>query len=309
MIYVIILLLNILFTNQSDAAFNQEIMTGARPMAMGGAFTGIADDANAVSINSAGLSQLEDAELLLGYSKLFIGLDYGNISRMFLSGVYPIQKILNLGLCYNRLNVNNYSESMVMMAVSRKLSWTFSFGLNFKFLSWNSDPVKLYDLGDIEEDLNGSGFGVDFTGLIRINNDLKLGFVFSDINQPDISSEVSAVKEKVPYSLKLGLAYSINKWLICSDFIFRNFSFSQNNPQNREIFKKLGVEYPFFNYRLYARAGFSFYDIFKGFNLSAGAGYLMSRSFNCKINYAFVMPFLSIKSTYGTHYLTVGYKF
>ena len=218
-----------------------------------------------------------------------------------------MKKIIDVGVYYNRLGVNNYNENTLIVALARRLSSVFSFGFNLKYLFWDSEPTKLYDIGIVEEDLDGSAISLDLSGLIEINDDLKLGFVFADINQPNIASELSIVKEKVPFSVKTGIGWEINKWLICADFIFREFSFSQKNPNNREILKKFGVEYPFLNYTLYARGGFSFYNLFESFNFSAGAGYIFQEKY--RLDYAFVMPFFSIKSTYGNHYLNVGYMF
>jgi len=305
--FITILLLSLLFTNQVYASFSQDMLMGARPMAMGGAFVAVADDCNAIPSNSAGLAQIENHQILLGYSQLYFKLDYGNINRIFICGVYTMKKLLNIGVYYNRLGTSCYNENSLIIALSRRLARSFSFGLNFKYLFWDSAPVKLYNVGNVEEELDGSGISLDFGGIIKINSNLKFGFTFTDINQPDISSELSIIEEKVPYSIKLGIGYNLNKWLICADFILRKFSFSQKSPQSREILKKVGVEYPFLDYNLHLRAGISFYNIFEGFNLSAGAGYELKQRY--KINYAFVMPFFSIKSTYGSHYLDISYNF
>ena len=47
---------------------------GARPMGMGGAYIGLADDANAPFFNPAGLTQQMKRELKAMYSMLYAGL-------------------------------------------------------------------------------------------------------------------------------------------------------------------------------------------------------------------------------------------
>ncbi len=68
-----------------------DIGFGARPMGMGGAFTGLSDDANAIFWNPAGLARLQNSQLtfmhtrqfglipytLLGYASRFRGYGVG----------------------------------------------------------------------------------------------------------------------------------------------------------------------------------------------------------------------------------------
>ena len=46
--------------------------SGARALALGGAYTAIADDASAVNWNAAGLSQVKNPEISLAYDKWFM---------------------------------------------------------------------------------------------------------------------------------------------------------------------------------------------------------------------------------------------
>ncbi len=306
----LLIVINFIFAVALNASFDSGIMESARPVSMGGAFIGIADDVSAVSINSSGIAQLNDIELSAGYSLLYAGLDYSSVSRFFFSGTYPFVKILSLGFYFNRLSVDNYSENTVLFSFSRGFFGRFYIGMNYKFFLWDALPAKLYDTGAVEEDLSGSGFSFDLTGLIKLKNGVNIGFVLADINTPDIASSESAVPEYVPFSFKIGAGYKLNNWNLAGDLIFRNFKFSPDNPNNNEIEKKVGAEYFISDYKIYCRSGVSFYNIFKGFNWSFGAGYIIKISdSDVKIDYAFVMPFLSVKSTYATHYLTVGYKF
>ena len=62
-------------TGTSGAQF-LKIGAGARPTAMGDAYTAIADDVNAVYFNPAGLTQLPAAQITAMQTQWFEGLDY-----------------------------------------------------------------------------------------------------------------------------------------------------------------------------------------------------------------------------------------
>ncbi len=304
-----IILFYFLFMGNVYSAFNPELMNSASSAGMGGAFIGIADDSSAVAVNSAGIAQIKSPEISAGYSKLYAGLDYSSIGRFFISGCYPVLKIVNLGIYINRLYVDNYSENSIIFSASRNFFGSFCLGMSYKFYYWNTAPIRLYNTGSTEEILNGGAFSFDLSALFKFENDIIIGVVLADINRPDISSDVSVDIETIPFSLKIGGSYKLKNCQVAADFILRNFEFSPDTPLNNEIYKKIGCEYYLKNYNLTLRTGLSFFDIFTGFNFSLGAGYDFSAYYNVKFDYAFILPVGSIKSTLGSHYITVGYKF
>ena len=58
-----------------SAAF-QEALWGARPSGMAGAFTALADDANAPAYNPAGISLLRKNEATFMYAQLYSGVNF-----------------------------------------------------------------------------------------------------------------------------------------------------------------------------------------------------------------------------------------
>ncbi|RME27224.1 MAG: hypothetical protein D6800_05360, partial [Candidatus Zixiibacteriota bacterium] len=65
-------------SNAGTSAFSfLKINLGARPVAMGGAFTGLADDINALYYNPAGLALLEDDQYVAGYNNYFVDMQSG----------------------------------------------------------------------------------------------------------------------------------------------------------------------------------------------------------------------------------------
>ena len=65
-----ILLLSLMIAHLYGQSMEQ-IPTGARPLGMGGAFVGVADDANALNWNPAGLPGLRRTEFTSSYSNLY----------------------------------------------------------------------------------------------------------------------------------------------------------------------------------------------------------------------------------------------
>jgi len=64
----------------SNTAFLFDLGTGARPLAMGEAFVGLADDGNALFYNSAGVAWIKDLSLLSSYEMRLGTSSYGHLS-------------------------------------------------------------------------------------------------------------------------------------------------------------------------------------------------------------------------------------
>ena len=94
----------------------QDIGTGARPLGMGGAFVAIADDANTVLYNMAGLTQLESSEFTAMYAALFQGMQEDNIGNSFVSYAMPAGKFGTFGLSGLMLGSNLYSENIFTLS-------------------------------------------------------------------------------------------------------------------------------------------------------------------------------------------------
>lgn len=64
----------------AETASFLKIIPGARPIAMGGAFTGIADDLNSLSVNPAGLSRMPTRQASFMHAELFAGTRYDSLA-------------------------------------------------------------------------------------------------------------------------------------------------------------------------------------------------------------------------------------
>ncbi|MBI4369834.1 MAG: hypothetical protein HY547_06365 [Elusimicrobia bacterium] len=104
-----------------------ESLPGARPQAMSGAFTAMADDANAIFSNPAALGWIEHQEFTSGYSRLYLGLwDNSNLGTGYLAMTQPIHSRRrhsgSLGLAWMNFSLSQYySEDTWVLAYGKKL--------------------------------------------------------------------------------------------------------------------------------------------------------------------------------------------
>ena len=101
----------------ADAYF-ERLVISSRVHALGGAFVSVADDASAVLINPAGLTQTRTASVLSTISRPY-GLS--DLDEYFLSAVLP-SKIGNFGVSWHRLALEGVtSEDLFTLAYGRDL--------------------------------------------------------------------------------------------------------------------------------------------------------------------------------------------
>jgi hypothetical protein len=185
-----------------------DIGYGARPMGMGGAFTGLADDQNAVLWNPAGLMQLKGSGVSFMWAK-----QLGFIPYNYLVYARPLGESQRLGaaLIYSGDEVLSETTAIISYASSLKyLGKTFSpfsLALNLKF-RWASfgnnpepDPEKV--TGD------ALGYGLDLGLMWKISDKVSAGMLFRDLyNDINWNSSVSGdYSEAVPSEYTLGVAY------------------------------------------------------------------------------------------------------
>jgi len=211
----------------AEGAF-QENLWGARPAGLAGAFTALADDANAPVYNPAGISQIEHNELTIMYAQLYSGLtlfagDSGQTSSLNLGyfSYVPDIKKLNPNIGSFGISWANFSASNVATENTFTLTWAHQvpflqlghsdvfFGTNVNYFRHSfvldsrtqSDPV--FANGN-----TAGAFGMDLGLLVRPNFDLlprlKLGLDLKNINEPDVGL---ASPDRIPREVHFGIAY------------------------------------------------------------------------------------------------------
>ncbi len=78
---------------------------GARPVSLGGAFVGLADDLSSLYWNPAGLANLKERNILFGYNSLDNGISSGNLSFS-----YPLNYLSTVGFNLSSLSVNGIEK-------------------------------------------------------------------------------------------------------------------------------------------------------------------------------------------------------
>ena len=167
---------------------------GARALAMGGAFTAIADDATAAYWNPAGLVKIEHIEATFQYAANMAvdrNLNYfaytqwlgvGGIGVHWLNaGVDDIIKMDNEG---TDLGSADYGDNAIM----------FSYGMEAGDLMLGG-TAKILHQDDIKT--TNTGFGVDLGGMFEVTDNVTAGLMIRDIGSQIGDADV-------PYNWRFG---------------------------------------------------------------------------------------------------------
>lgn len=298
----------------TGAANFLEIPVGARETSLGGAFTAVADNANAVYYNPAGLGLLQTPEVSFAHNKYFEG-----ISQQWLSAAYPY-KTGAFGLGVNYLSVSevdafdaadNAAGSVSAYDMAVYLSWggrlweeprsrylirgeppkfirSVYYGASLKYIAERLDT----------ETVAGYSLDIGCLAATAVEN-LRFGFGVENA----LSSRLKFIEDgaRPPLKLKAGAMYEISPVSESSarfslDYVFRN---------DRPGYLSAGAETNF--HSLFSvRMGYStFGDIIN--SLTFGLGFDLSRytGGNISVDYSFG----ATSAFDDIHKLGVTYKF
>ncbi len=247
---------------------------GARSLAMGKTFVGVADDASTTYWNPAGLATLQKPELTALYASMYEQTGYS-----FAAGVYPIKTdgglqsavggknlgtigvaLVNLGSRgfqlrdeYNdEVGEGGVSESAAILSYGTKLPLAvrgsqLAVGANLKIVNQNvdtkSDTGYGVDLGFLWKPVSSSlpaNIGGQaqsaVSGLNKYLNPLSIGLNIQNIIAPRL--KLSEDTDKYPLSTTLGFSYRFfnNNLLTAVDL---------NKTENRQVKLHVGAEYTF----------------------------------------------------------------
>jgi len=198
-----------LFTAEVWPAF-ENVGIGARPAGMGGAYSALAGDINAILWNPAGLSDISKREIGLSYLEL-----YGLVGYSFVAFAQPFAPI---GTVAGSLSGSNdrdgaYQEVMLSISAARQVKPDLALGFNLKYLS-----SKAY-MGNIKVG-GGSGMAFDFglrydTWDERLSLGLSLTNFLSYIayNREELkNAQASSYGETLSVEHRLGLALKLDSF-------------------------------------------------------------------------------------------------
>ncbi|NPV14491.1 PorV/PorQ family protein [candidate division WOR-3 bacterium] len=243
------LLTNFGWGNAGSTAFPLlRVPLGARPCALGEAFTGAADDINAIYFNPAGLGYLADIQLALAHQEWFADIRDENLSFMapLGSGTLGISGVLS-----TMRNVENwyagasYPETIALssgyatVAYGVKLGDAIAFGIGAK---------GLYDA--LPDDNVGRGVCFDLGFLYRIRSGFRVGIAIQNLG-PGI--KYGSERFALPLGVRTGVSYRVNRersWLNGLRVLFDANAARGGFPDFH-----FGMEYPLYEI-LFCRIGY-----------------------------------------------------
>jgi hypothetical protein len=253
---------------------------GSRALAMGGAFTSIADDASAAYWNPAGITAIDKIEIMTMYSSLSLDRTLNMLGAVIptATGSFGLS-LLNSGVGNikgydeNKTSTGNfdYQSNTILISYGTKVQEQLSAGANVKIIT------------DAMKDNSRTGFALDFGVLTSPVKNFSIG-----LKMQDILNKMG--DDTIPMSINFGMSYKLfNGNLTLSGDI--------NKIADRENLKtRAGVEYKVANI-------LSFGAGVNDGNLSFGLSFYMEK---ISIAYAYVTDDFKVADR---HHISLGYKF
>lgn len=298
------------------AAF-EDLGCGARPIGMGNAFCGVADDINAFLYNPAGLSQLKKLQLSTMYAQLYPGLsDKSNIANNFIAIAYPFGSETDrtsLGFSWFNLGVVSdpdrsnatYKENTYIVSYARGFEM-FSFGLSVKLHTkeYGENDWTRKNSAVFGKTRTAAGMGFDAGIMFKPDEKLAIGLSVTDFNQPYL---YIITPSQIPFTTRAGLGYKFD-----SVGTFENIIGALDITYRDGEYKGYaGLEGWLLDRSVGLRAGFGTGSS-SFVNIAFGASYQLTEEVynnDFRIDYAFGYPLNGLQPTAGTHRvsLTIGF--
>jgi tetratricopeptide (TPR) repeat protein len=184
------------------AGTSLQVPIGPRAIAMGGAFSSISDDAEALYWNPAGLPWIGHQEITGTHANLF-GSD---IQDNYAAFVLPLTRQDAAAVDWYRSGFNdtelNFGENRIDLSYGRKVLPFLSAGGTVKYLTRNTDL-------DGVSVRNGKGAGLDFGLIATPLSRLRVGVVAQDAFDTKLSySQGEGTVVAYPRTVRIGASYS-----------------------------------------------------------------------------------------------------
>lgn len=246
-----ILILSVCYAQNEDGgeagAFLENGM-GAKASSMGGAFVSLADDANAVYWNPAGLAQIKQLSADFMYASPMSEIDGVDYYTFAVS--YPTEiGIVGLGLIHFSVadipitsdrsgptgETFSNTETAIFVSYGMALDEAMSIGLSLKILNH-----AVYEY-------SATGYGIDLGFLYRFSDRLRLGIQLNNLMAPSL--QLNNEIYSVPLKLNTGLSYKLfDVFTMVTDFKFAG---------DKSIVIKPGMELGLWQNILFVRQGYS----------------------------------------------------
>lgn len=303
-IYLALFLL--FFIYGASLAINPESrMIGSRPLSLGKAFAGMADDASAIFINPAGIVQIGSVKLLNSYAT-----PVPKNSVILLSGVHPNIQGTPVAIGYTNNTLSgivpsgtsmevDYTEQEILLAFANKISDRLALGICLNILTkgFSNSSATLAPL-------RGSGMDMGISLLFNARENLKMGLNFQNILPERMGGKFtydSGVTAGIPSNIKAGISWVPLKNLAV------NFDLDRSQEKEIAALMHLGLELRL-SETLITRVGIdqapaSVGDLTKTYsNITAGVGLIMR---NIIFDYTYYRQ--NDPSGNITSYISIGY--
>lgn len=276
---------------------------GAKAVAMGGAFTGLADDPTAIYYNPAGTAFQEGRQLLAGYHNYVLDIQSGFIAHTSpLEGLLPNRSAIGIFIDY--LNFGNFTRMSASGVPMGEFSGgDFLIGAHFSTMITPelAAGINVKYMHEAADEYGSDALAADL-GLFMKFGDSLTAAGLSFYNLGGVFSGYTDHKDKLPMGVRAGMSHSLRELplVIAVDGIL---------PNDNDPYVNVGTELYKFQ-PLYLRLGYSLF----GENYKTGSGSDgwggASAGFGLDIKeyhiaYAF-MPYLDLGSS---HRVTISGRF
>jgi len=312
----------------TTAAKFLSIGIGPRAIAMGAAFTSVANDASAMYWNPAGIAQIKNYQAIFTYTKMFAGLNLN-----YFGVVIPAGDIGTLGVSVTALNYGKMEITTELhpegtgqtfsagsyafgLHYARYITDMFIVGGSFKYIrediSNSSAQGFAFDIGTI---FTTPFYGIKFASSIT-NYGTKMKMSGEDLlvqhdtdpqrfgNNSSLDAYLSTDAFELPLKLQIGIS---------REFTFLNnqrfiLAIDANYPNDNTQWLNFGGELSLFDNTVYLRGGYKSLfqkDSQEGLTLGFGLRYSQSGSYSIALDYAYQ----KFKYLENTHSFAVIFSF
>lgn len=183
-------------------------LASPRIIAMGGAYVAVADDANAVFLNPAGLGNSTNSDISTNY-----GCILADASQQSIIGSVELKEHGKIGFGYNVIGTYNIQLTDSSGNPAGTGDWfikDIAASYGFQVYRWFLLGIKMHRVSIGTQLLNledeGQGYGMDVGILIKPYTNFSVGMLISDLYATKFE-RTSGINEYISRSVVLGVSY------------------------------------------------------------------------------------------------------
>ena len=297
-----------LLATASEGVVNiQNVGSGARAQGLGNSFVAVADNADAVFANPAGLGQVGQRQVsYTNVSLLYAGIEGDDLGQHVVSYAQPLGDKMGLGLGYERIGSSLMSENGAFVSLSYQVERRLQVGLSAKYLFWSVGSIPDDDgRADPLSNQSAGNVGVDL-GLLWQSpvQGAQVGVLLKNVNQPNVAyGEVAGDADAgaLPMDVHVGVGYRVSSQSLLSvQYVRRDLT-----GDGSEDGLVVGGETQLVEGLLLRAGGRRLLSEDAGGGLNAGLGYQWNQ---LVFDYAYDIG-LDLTETNGAHRFSFAYEF